>query len=116
MLLTHFQFPIRYEIKIEILTNFKQSYSTHIFYHIHEWRCHHFLFKTFPLDQLLVQWFIKSMLPSITKYVVKGIFVTEEKIISRDQYIDLMYTQSGILYDKISNVMQPSNIVPQPFD
>ena len=36
--LTHYQLPIQYEIKIEILSSFEQSYSTHISDHIHEWR------------------------------------------------------------------------------
>ena len=38
--LTHFQLPIRYETGMEILTNFKQTTSTHISDHIHEWRRH----------------------------------------------------------------------------
>jgi hypothetical protein len=35
--LTHYQFPIRYETGTKILSSFKQSLSTHIFYHI----CYH---------------------------------------------------------------------------
>lgn len=39
--LTHFQLPIRYKTGTELLTNFKQTTSTHISDHIHEWwrRC-----------------------------------------------------------------------------
>jgi hypothetical protein len=36
--LTHYQLPIRYETGMEILSAFKQSSSTHISDHIHEWR------------------------------------------------------------------------------
>jgi hypothetical protein len=46
--------------------------------------------------------------------VAKGGVVTEEKVISRAQYLDLVYTQSGMLYDKIPNALRPSNIVPPP--
>jgi len=35
--LTHFQLPIQYETGTKLLANFKQSYSTHISDHIHEW-------------------------------------------------------------------------------
>jgi hypothetical protein len=37
-LLTHYQFPIRYETGTEILSSFNKSFSTHISDHIHEWR------------------------------------------------------------------------------
>ena len=36
--LTHFQLPIRYEIGIDLLTSLRQTTSTHMFDHIHEWR------------------------------------------------------------------------------
>ena len=48
-------------------------------------------------------WFIKSLLPSITEDVAKGGVVTEEQFIARAQYLDLIYTQSGMLYEKIPN-------------
>ena len=90
--LTHFQLPIRYETRTEILTNFNQTNATHISDHIHEWRCHRRMVKTFVLDQLLVEWLIKSLLPSITKDVAKGGFVIEDQFITRAQYLDLIYT------------------------
>ena len=37
-LLTHFQLPIRYEIGTDLLTLLRQTTSTHIFDHVHEWR------------------------------------------------------------------------------
>ena len=46
--------------------------STHISTHIHEWRrCRRMVMTFFP-DQLLTEWFIKSLLPSITEDVAKG--------------------------------------------
>jgi len=47
--------------------------------------------KTYVPDHLLVEWFIKSLLPLTTKDVAKGGVVIEEKFIARAQY--------GTLYD-----------------
>ena len=74
--LTHFQFPIRYETGTELLTNFKHINATHISDHIHEWRRHRRMVKTFVSDKILAEWFIKSLLPSITEDVAKGSVVT----------------------------------------
>ena len=68
--------------------------------------------KTFVLDQLLAEWFIKSLLPSITEDVAKGDMVIEEKFISHAQYLDFIYTQYGMLYEKIPNAQQCNFIVP----
>ena len=85
----------------ELLTNFKQTTATHISDHIHEWRRRCRMVKTYVPNQLLAEWFIKSLLPSITEDVAKGGVVTEEQVIARAQYLDLIYTQSGTLCDKI---------------
>jgi len=86
---------------MELLTNFKQSDSTHISDHIHEWRCHHQLVKTYVPDQFLMECFTKSLLEPIIEYVAKGGAMIEEQVIARAQYLDLVYTQSDMLYDKI---------------
>ncbi len=70
--------------------------------------------KTFVLDQLLAKWFIKSLFPSIIEDVDKGGVVTEEQVISHAQYLDLIYTKFGILYDKILNAHRLDFIVPPP--
>ena len=86
------------------MNNFKQTIATHISDHIHEWRHRRRMVKTFVPHQLLADWFIKSLLPCITEDVAKGGIVIEEKVIARAQYLDLIYTQSGTLYEKIPNV------------
>lgn len=48
--LTHFQFPIRYETRTELLTKFKQLDSAHISNYIHERRRHRRLVKAYVLD------------------------------------------------------------------
>lgn len=70
--------------------------------------------KNFVPHQLLIEWFIKSLLPSITQDVAKGGVVTEEQVIAHAQYFDLIYTQSSMLYDKILNAPRPAFTVPPP--
>ena len=97
---------------MEILTNFKQTNASHIFDHIHESRRRRRMVKTFVPDQLCVEWFIRSLLPSIIEDVAKGGIVTEEHVISHAQYLDLIYTQSSTLYEKIPNVLRSNFTVP----
>ena len=68
--------------------------------------------KTCVPDQLLNEWFIKSLLPSITKDVAKGGVFTEEKVIACAQYLDLIYTQSGMPYEKKPNAPRSNFNVP----
>jgi len=70
--------------------------------------------KTYVLDKLLAEWFIKSLLPSITEDVAKGGVVTEEQVIARAQYLDLIYTQYCTLYDKIHDAPRSEFSVPPP--
>ena len=70
--------------------------------------------KTYVPDQLLAEWFIKSLLPTITEDVAKGLVVTEEQVIARAQYLDLVYTQSCMLYDKIPDAPRPEFSIPPP--
>lgn len=70
--------------------------------------------KTYVPDRLLAEWFIKSLFPSITEDVEKcGVF-TEEQVIARAQYLDWIYTQSGMLYDKIPNAPRLALTVAPP--
>ena len=70
--------------------------------------------KTYVPDQLLAEWFIKFVLPSITEDVAKGGVVTKEKVISRAQYLYLIYSQSGTLYDKIPRSPRLAFTIPPP--
>jgi hypothetical protein len=72
------------------------------------------LIKAPILDQLLTDWFTKSLLPPITRDVAMGNVVTEEKAINHAQYLDLVYSQSGTLYDLIPNAPRPSNDPSRP--
>ena len=70
--------------------------------------------KVFIPDQILSEWFIKSLLPKITKDVSKGGVVTEEQVISQDQYLDLVYMQSGTLHEKIPDLPKHGQITVAP--
>jgi hypothetical protein len=105
--LTHYQLPIRYDTGTEILTSFKQSTSTHISDHIHEWRRRRRLIKLELPDQLLAEWFTKSFVNKIGKDIAMGGVVTEEQAISRAQYLDLVYSQTGTLYDLLPDLPRP---------
>ena len=74
--LTHFQFPVRYDNGTELLTSLKQSTSTYISDHIHEWRRRRRLVKVFIPNQILAEWFIKLLFPIITEDVANGGVVT----------------------------------------
>jgi hypothetical protein len=105
--LTHYQLPIRYDTGTEILTSFKQSTGTHISDHIHEWRRRRRLIKLELPDQLLAEWFTKSFVNKIAKDISMGGVVTEEQAISRAQYLDLVYSQTGTLYDLLPDLPRP---------
>jgi hypothetical protein len=90
--LTHYYLPICYETGTEILISFKQTKSTHIFDHIHEWRRRRCLIKLELPNQLLEEWFTKSFVKYITRDIAMGGVVTEEQAISHSQYLDLIYS------------------------
>jgi len=112
--LTHFQLPVRYDNGTELLTSLKQSTSTYIFDHIHEWQRRQRLVKVFIPDEILVEWFVKSLLPKITEDVAKAEVVTEEQVIAQAQYLDLVYTQSGKLHEKIPDLPKGNQIAAAP--
>jgi hypothetical protein len=75
--LTHYQLTIQYETGTKILSSFKQSSSTHISDHSHEWRRRRRLIKVPLLDQLLVEWFTKSLISPIACDVSMGCVIIE---------------------------------------
>lgn len=70
--------------------------------------------KFFIPDQILAEWFIKSLLPKITEDVAKGGVVTKEQVIAQARYLDLVYTQSGTLYEKNLDLPCPGQITANP--
>jgi hypothetical protein len=106
--LTHYQLPIHYETRTEILSSFKQNKATHISNHIHEWRRRRRLIKLKLPDQLLAEWFTKSFVNDIGHDIAMGGVVMEERAIIHAQYLDLVYSQMGTLYDLLPDAPHPS--------
>jgi len=90
--LTHFQLPNQYETGTNLLTSLRQSTSTHIYDHLHECRRRRRLIKAPIPDEILTNWFAKSLLPPIGQYVAMGGALTEEQVISHAQYLDLVHS------------------------
>ena len=65
------------------------------------------LLKKKLLDQLLSYWFLKSLFPTLLKYVSMSGAMTEEKLIQSAQQMDLIYSQSSTLYDLIPHATSP---------
>jgi hypothetical protein len=57
---------------------------------------------------LLAEWFTKSFVNDIDHDITMGAVVTEEQAISRAQYLDLVYSQMGTLYDLLPDAPRPS--------
>ena len=70
--------------------------------------------NVFIPDQILAEWFVKYLLPKIIEDVAKAEVVTEEKVIAQAQYLDLVYTQSDMLHEKIPDLPKKNQIIAAP--
>jgi hypothetical protein len=68
--LTFFQLPIHHDNGLELLSEFKQTSAMRIADHIHEWRRRHSLCKAEATPQQCLNWFLKSLISLLAKYVV----------------------------------------------
>jgi hypothetical protein len=96
--LNHFQLPMRYDADTELLANFKKTKVDHISDHIREWRCQKSLIKVPVPPAFLLEWFLKSLVPQLSKDVATSRVFYEEDAIMRVQQLELIYSQSGLLY------------------
>ena len=99
---------MRYDIGTELLSTFSQDKATHISDHIQEWRRRKILIKAFIPPEFLLEWFLKSLMPYIVKDDSTSGVQNEEQVIFRMQEMDLIYAQSGLLYDIIPNAPHSS--------
>jgi hypothetical protein len=97
--LNHFQLSVRYDVGIELLSAFRQDKATHISDHIQEWRRWKRLIKAYIPPEFLLEWFLKSLQPYISKDVSTSGVTSEEEVIFKSQQLDLIYAQSGMLYE-----------------
>ena len=68
---------------------------------------------TIPLEFLL-EWFLKSLFPYISKDVSTSGEMNEEDAILRAQQLDLIYSQYRILYEIIPEAPRPSHDAKKP--
>jgi hypothetical protein len=96
--LNHFQLPVHYDAGLELLSTLRQDTATHISDHIQEWRRQKRLIKTSIPSTFILEWFLESLHPSISKDVATSGVTIEEEAIFKSQQLDLIYAQSGMLY------------------
>jgi hypothetical protein len=97
--LNHFQLPVRYDAGTELLANFKQTSADHISDHIREWqRCKSLIKVPIP-PSFLFEWFLKSLVPQLSKDIATSGVFSKEEAIMRAQQFELIYSQSGLLYN-----------------
>jgi hypothetical protein len=101
--LNHFQLSIFYDTAIEILLAFRQEKSTLISYHIQEWHRQKRFIKAYIPLEFLLEWFLKPLQPYISKDVSTSRVTSEEEEILKSQHLDLVYVQSGMLYEILPN-------------
>jgi ribosomal protein L44E len=97
--LNHFQLPVRYDANTELVANFEQTKADHISNHIQEWRHQNSLIKVPIPPAFLLEWFLKSLVPQLSKDVTMSGVFSEEDAIMRSQQLELIYSQSGLLHE-----------------
>jgi hypothetical protein len=102
--LNHFQLPMRYDVGTELLANLSQTKADHIYDHFQEWRHRKSLIKVPVPPAFLLEWFLKSLVPQLSKdFMTSGVFL-EEDTIMRAQQLELIYSQSSLLYEIFPDV------------
>jgi hypothetical protein len=97
--LNHFQLPVRYDAGTELLAIFEHTTMDHISDHIREWRRRKSLIKVPVPPAFLLEWFLKSLVPQLSKDIATSRVFSEEDTIMRAQQFELIYSQSGLLYN-----------------
>jgi hypothetical protein len=110
--LNHFQLSVCYDVGLELLSTLRQDKATHISDHIQEWRRRKRLIKNCIPLEFLLEWFLKSLQPPILKDVPTSRVTYEEEAIFKAQQLNLIYSQSGMLY-KILPDASRSNYDPR---
>jgi hypothetical protein len=90
---------VRYDAGTELLANFEQTIADHISNHIQEWRCQKILIKVRVPPTFLLEWFLKSLVPQLSKDIATSGVFSEEDAIMRAQQFELIYSQSSLLYN-----------------
>jgi hypothetical protein len=89
--LNHFQLPVRYDAGTELLANFEQTTTNHILDHIRAWRRQKSLIKVPVPLAFLLEWFLKSLVPQLSKDVATSRVFSEEEAMLRSKYLNTKY-------------------------
>jgi hypothetical protein len=111
--LNHFQLPVRYDAGTGLLANFEQTTTDHISDHIREWRHRKSLIKVPVPPTFLLEWFLKSLVPQLSKDIATSGVFSEEDAIMRAQQFELIYSHSSLLYNILSDV--PASVITLNF-
>jgi hypothetical protein len=76
--LNHFQLPVRYDVGIELLAKLEKTKADHISDHIQEWWHRKSLIKVPVPPTFLLEWFLNSLVPQLSKDVAMSGFFWEE--------------------------------------
>jgi hypothetical protein len=104
--LNHFQLLVRYDVDTELLANFKQMKADHISDHIREWWHWKSLIKVMVPTNFLLEWLLKSFVPQLIKDVATSGVFSKEEAIMRAQQLELIYSQSSLLYKVFPDVQR----------
>ena len=96
------------------MSKYPNNKATHISDHIQEWRRRKSLIKATIPPEFLLEWFLKSLFPYISKDVSTSGVTNEEEAILRAQQLDLIYSQFGILYEIIPEAPRPTHDAKKP--
>jgi hypothetical protein len=114
----HFQLPVRYNAGTKLLANFEQTKVDHISDHIREWICQKSLIKVPVPQAFLLEWFLKSLVPQLSKDVTTSGVFSEKDAIMRAQQLELIYSQSGLHYkifpDALRSVLEKTRQRSRP--
>lgn len=90
MFLNHLQLHVHYDGRTELLNNFEQDRATHISDHNQEWHRRKRIIEAYILDELLLEWFVKSLQEDISKDMSLSTVFTEEYAIFRHQKLEFI--------------------------
>jgi hypothetical protein len=85
------------------MANFEKKKSYHISNHIQEWRCQKSLIKVKVPPAFFLEWFLKYVVPCVSKDVMTSMVFYEEEAIMKSQQLDFIYHQSNMLYEILPN-------------
>jgi hypothetical protein len=83
--LSFFQLPIHHDTRSKILSGCKQNITTHISNHIHEWHRRHNLCKLDTTPQQRIDWFLQSLVPTLSEDVAINLPQTKDELITKEQ-------------------------------